>query len=239
MIPLDLVHSNGLAYTKIPGPPTLINRMLLAGEVDVGVISTAHFLHHKKELLRLGRFGILSDGPVLSVMLFSRTELSAPDNKQGLKVFETPQSATSVLLNRLILKKVYDLDTTPVTTRHEAEAVLLIGNEALLEREKGVWAFQYDLGEEWKKLTGLPMVFAVLATSREIFEAKELELKKYLDILEENYVESKKNSAFLVARAKSMASLKEELLKRYFQCLHYEIDTRGEQAIALFEKMIS
>lgn len=237
MIPLDLYHSNGLSYTKIPGPPTLINRMLLQGEVDVGVISVAFYLQHKKDLLRLGKFGILSDGPVLSVMLFSKINLAEASGKGVLKIFETPKSATSVFLNRLILREVYSLRTLPVATRGEAEAVLLIGNDALLERVKGAWPYQYDLGEEWKNWTGLPMVFAVLATSRGIYQRKEEELKRYVEILEENYRHSLLDKNGLVVRAKEMAPLAEDLLHKYFHCLQYEIGPREEEAIALFERL--
>ncbi|MBA4393186.1 MAG: hypothetical protein C0407_06510 [Desulfobacca sp.] len=239
MIPLDLGSPNGLPCTKTLGPPTTINRMLLKGEVDVGVISVAFYLKNKKELLRLGHFGILSDGPVMSVMLFSNTDLSKLNEKGSLKVYETPQSATSVLLNRLILREVYRVETQPVPTRFGADAVLLIGNDALLEREKGGWAYSYDLGEEWKKFTGLPMVFAVLATSRKVFTAKKEELVKYLEILEDNYRKSSHDIATLVAKAKKMAPLEEKLLYRYFGCLQYEIGVREEKAIALFEKYIS
>jgi chorismate dehydratase len=238
MLPLDLYSSNGLSYTKILGPPTLINRMLLNGEVDVGVISVAYYLKHKEDLLRLGHFGILSDGPVLSVLLFSKRDLSNPHEKGFLKVYETSKSATSVLLYRLILREVYRVEPLPVPTRSEAEAVLLIGNEALLERQKGGWDYCYDLGAEWKKFTGLPMVFAVLATSVKVFDAKKEELKSYLEILDQNYRKSINECDTLVAKAKELAPLEEELLYRYFQCLQYEIGEREEKAIALFEKLI-
>jgi chorismate dehydratase len=239
MIPLDLYGSNGLAYTKTPGPPTMINQMLLKGEVDVGVISVAFYLKHKAELVRLGNFGILSDGPVLSVLLFSKRDLSNPHEKGVLKVYETSKSATSILLYRLILREVYRVEPLPVPTPSEAEAVLLIGNEALLERQKGGWNYCYDLGEEWKKFTGLPMVFAVLATSVKVFDAKEEELKGYLEILDQNYRKSIHDSDTLVAKAKEMAPLEEELLYRYFQCLKYEIGEQEEKAMALFEKFIT
>lgn len=234
MIPLDIYHSNGLACTKIQGPPTLINGMLLKGEVDVGVISLAFYLQHQRDLLRLGRFGILSDGPVLSVMLFSKIDLAEAAEKGVLQVFETPKSATSVFLNRLILRKVYRLHIQAVGTMEEAEAVLLIGNDALVERMKEAWPYQYDLGKEWKKWTGLPMVFAVLATSRETFRRKEEELKRYVEILEENYHDSIRDINMLVQKAKRMAPLADDLLHKYFQCLQYEIGPREEEAIVLF-----
>lgn len=238
MIPFDLDDPTGKRYTKIEGPPTLINRMLLQGEVDLGVISLAFFLEHQDRLRRLGNYGIISDGPVLSVMLFSTLDLADRVEKTGLKVFETPKSATSVILNRLILRQVYQTEVIVVPTVAEAQAILLIGNDALLEREENRWRYWYDLGEEWKKETGLPMVFAVLATSTEVFRNKEKELNDFLEYFSINYRESIKNIDSVVKKARQKIPLKEEVLRRYFRCLHFELGEKEEQSLALFEKMM-
>ena len=49
----------------------------------------------------------------------------------------------------------------------EADAALLIGDDALRAKYKTSDSlYVYDLGREWKDLTGLPMVFAVWAIRR-------------------------------------------------------------------------
>ena len=46
------------------------------------------------------------------------------------------------------------------------EAVLVIGDAALLLASRHVYPHRYDLGDEWKRWTGLPFVFAVWAARR-------------------------------------------------------------------------
>src|SRR5256885_6460970 len=46
------------------------------------------------------------------------------------------------------------------------EAVLVIGDAALKLAAAGTYAQRYDLGEEWKRWTGKPFVFAVWAARR-------------------------------------------------------------------------
>jgi len=46
------------------------------------------------------------------------------------------------------------------------DAVLVIGDPALLLAARHAYAHRYDLGEEWKRWTGLPFVFAVWAARR-------------------------------------------------------------------------
>jgi chorismate dehydratase len=46
------------------------------------------------------------------------------------------------------------------------EAVLVIGDAALVLAAQEVYPYRYDLGEEWKTRTGLPFVFAIWAARR-------------------------------------------------------------------------
>src|SRR5207249_11647667 len=46
------------------------------------------------------------------------------------------------------------------------EAVLVIGDAALLLTARRAYPHRYDLGQEWKRWTGLPFVFAMWAARR-------------------------------------------------------------------------
>jgi chorismate dehydratase len=48
------------------------------------------------------------------------------------------------------------------------DAVLVIGDAALVLAARKTYPFRYDLGEMWKEWTGLPFVFAVWAARREV-----------------------------------------------------------------------
>jgi chorismate dehydratase len=236
MLPLIWEERPPFPLTIKKGPPTAVNRMLLEGEIDGAVISLSCFLDNRDALIRLGNLGILSRGEVMSVMLFSRINLAQRPGSGRLKLSATSQSATSIELNRIILKKVYGTEIIPVSSVEEAEAVLLIGNEALLERRNPRWSYRYDLGREWRHLTGLPAVFAVLATSRTSWVHKQNELTLFLDFLNKTYQQNKTEKDALVARAKRIIDLEVKTLYRYFECLVYEIGAAEEEAINLFDR---
>jgi chorismate dehydratase len=138
---------------EIQGVPTELNRRLLAGEVDIAPISSIEYARHADRLRILPRLCVGSEGAVDSIQLVSRVPLA-----QVRTVAVTPESATSVVLTRVLLP-----DAELVPLGKSAEAKLLIGDAALRS------AFEdpsphHDLGRLWLERTGLPMVFAVWAT---------------------------------------------------------------------------
>jgi chorismate dehydratase len=137
---------------EIQGVPTELNRRLLAGELDVAPISSIEYARNADRLRLLPRLCVGSEGAVDSIQLVSRKPL-----EQVRSVAITPESATSVVLTRVLLP-----EAEHVPLGEEADAKLLIGDAALKS------AFEdptphYDLGRLWLERTGLPMVFAVWA----------------------------------------------------------------------------
>ena len=137
---------------EIAGVPTELNRMLLAGELDLAPISSIEYARNADRLRILPRLCVSSEGAVDSIQLVSRTPL-----EQVRRVAVTPESATSVVLTKVLLP-----EAEHVPLGEEADAKLLIGDAALRS------AFEdptphYDLGRLWLERTGLPMVFAVWA----------------------------------------------------------------------------
>jgi chorismate dehydratase len=137
---------------EVQGVPTELNQRLLAGELDVAPISSIEYARHADRLRLLPRLCVGSEGAVDSIQLVSRKPL-----EQVRRVAVTPESATSVVLTKVLLP-----EAEHVPLGEEADAKLLIGDAALKS------AFEdptphYDLGRLWLERTGLPMVFAVWA----------------------------------------------------------------------------
>ncbi|MGH3130305.1 MAG: menaquinone biosynthetic enzyme MqnA/MqnD family protein [Gaiellaceae bacterium] len=137
---------------EVAGVPTELNRALLAGELDVAPISSIEYARNADRLRLLPRLCVSSEGAVDSIQLVSRLPL-----EHVRSVAATPESATSVVLARVLLP---DVEIRPLD--EEADARLLIGDAALRS------AFEdptphHDLGRMWLERTGLPMVFAVWA----------------------------------------------------------------------------
>ncbi len=108
----------------------------------------------------LGPFGIASEGPVQSVLLFSRAgfdHLAAP-----ACIHLTEHSSTSVKLLYLLSGYQHGFDRIAYETRdaERADGKLLIGDQALLFADKNQDYRITDLAEMWHKKTNLSMVFA-------------------------------------------------------------------------------
>lgn len=175
-----------LSGELIDGVPTALNRMMSEGALDVSVISAVEYARDATRYLLLPDLAITSDGPVRSVMMFSRrpaTELT------GRRVLVSRSSMTSVALLELLFEHVWDARPAFVPADAEVsdigsfgdephDARLVIGDAALVlnahvrSGEAGALApntdyrYAYDLGAEWKQWTGLPFVFAVWVAQR-------------------------------------------------------------------------
>jgi chorismate dehydratase len=158
----------------VTGTPSELNDLLVAGELDVSVISAVEYARHAKDLVLLPDLAISCDGPVRSVALFSKRPAERLD---GATVLLSASSRTSVYLLELLCRDVWGVRPRCAQVRAEAsdldglsrlphDAVLVIGDPALLLGARHDYAWRYDLGEEWKRWTGLPFVFALWAARR-------------------------------------------------------------------------
>jgi chorismate dehydratase len=168
-----IVRAPGVLVT---GTPAELNDLLVAGELDVSVISAVEYARHARDLVLLPDIAISCDGPVRSVALFSRRAVGQLD---GRTVLLSASSRTSVALLELLCREVWNVEPRFAEARAEAqdlealaalphEAVLVIGDAALTLAARGTYPHRYDLGTEWKAWTGLPFVFAVWAARRSV-----------------------------------------------------------------------
>lgn len=140
--------------------PSKIAQMLIDDKVDVGLIPVAATLR-LKEWNIVTDFCIGSNGPVASVCIFSQVPM---DNIE--RVYLDYQSRTSVNLAKILLREYWKKDVQFIDATGEdfrdqifgTTAGVVIGDRALQQRLKS--EFIYDLGEAWKKHTGLSFVFA-------------------------------------------------------------------------------
>ena len=159
----------------ITGTAAELNDLLAAGELDVSVVSAVEYARNAAAYHLLADLAITSDGPVHSVVLYSRRPVHELD---GATVLRTASSRTSVLLLELLCRHRWRVRPRFATVRAESsdleslrafphEAVLVIGDAALLLATESTYPYVTDLGSAWKDWTGLPFVFAVWAARRE------------------------------------------------------------------------
>lgn len=158
----------------VTGTPAELNDLLVAGELDLSVISAIEYARHAKELVLLPDLAISCDGPVRSVALFAKRPVQ---ELSKTTILLSASSRTSVALLELLCRDVWKIKPKFAEARAEAqdleslsalphEAVLVIGDAALKLAASGTYLHRYDLGAEWKRWTGKPFVFAVWAATR-------------------------------------------------------------------------
>jgi chorismate dehydratase len=158
----------------VTGTAAELNDLLAAGELDLSVVSAVEYARNAAAYHLLPDLAISCDGPVRSVALFSRRPVHELD---GATVLRTASSRTSVLLLELLCRHRWRVRPKFATVRAESadltalagfphEAVLVIGDAALLLAADRRYPYMTDLGLAWKEWTGLPFVFAVWAARR-------------------------------------------------------------------------
>src|SRR5439155_1284510 len=140
-----------LAAELVTGTPSELNDLLAAGELDLSVVSAVEYARHARDYILLPDLAISCDGPVRSVALCSRRPVGQLDDRTVRPRMAQARAEAAVLDGLAHLPH---------------EAVLVIGDAALLLAARHAYPHRYDLGEEWKRWTGLPFVFAIWAARR-------------------------------------------------------------------------
>lgn len=160
----------------IDGVPTDLNRRMASSELDISVVSAVEYARDSERYLLLPDLAISCDGPVRSVMLFSKRPASELSSRN---VIVSRSSMTSVALLELLFENVWhsnprfvpgdaEIRDVVIDASPAADARLVIGDAALVlgsnHRER--YPYVYDLGQTWKEWTGQPFVFAVWVAQR-------------------------------------------------------------------------
>jgi chorismate dehydratase len=163
-------HEN---WRMVEAAPAILNRQLAEGKIDLGFVSSYEYAAHPKRYKILSGLSISANGPVGSVFLFSHLPIEHLDR---VPVLLTSQSETSVSLVKIILEDFHKVRPEYVTgdvlaeEGKEFKALLAIGDDALRLVDKATYLYQFDLGDIWKRETGLPFVFSVCAVREEFCE---------------------------------------------------------------------
>ena len=148
--------------------PANLVKLLKEDKIDIGLVPVG-------ALPGLGEYHIVSDycigteGEVASVAVFSEVPMEEIE-----KVYLDYQSRTSVLLCKLLFEKHWKKDVVFISAEDESyideikgnTAGLIIGDRALINRSK--FPYIYDLGLGWKEMTGLPFVFALWVSLKQL-----------------------------------------------------------------------
>jgi len=199
---------------------------LLTNRVDAALVPLIdHF--RNPDVSTVTDLGICADGDVTSVLLQCRRPL-----REVRTVRPDPESRTSNVLVQILLADHFHVSPEILTAPEgpAADACVCIGDRALT----GPPALEtYDLAGEWKKMTGLPFVFAAWLVRRSCPNVEEM--SGVLHAAKEVGCRSLTSLARLAA---ARLNLSEDRCRDYLgRCLHYDLGPREHQAIDLFRRL--
>lgn len=209
--------------------PSALCQRLAKGQLDVALVSSFEFL--RNPIYRIvDDVSISSDGPVYSVVVAHRGEFS---NIEEIEL--DPASETAVNLLRCLLA---ELGSTPRLTGAVpgsaglSLARLIIGDQAITLRQNHADEFQFwDLGEQWKKLTGLPFVYALWLIRPEVPDAKSI-AQRLRGLRDENLADI---PLMVSDVADNKPKITQEFLDRYYnEHLRFGFGNREKQGLQTF-----
>ncbi|RUT47672.1 ABC transporter substrate-binding protein [Paenibacillus anaericanus] len=218
--------------------PSVLNRGILDGSLDIAPVSSFAFGVGADRLLLLPDLSVSSDGPVNSILLFSR---KPPEEMKEGTIALTNTSATSVNLLKIIMQKAYGLNPTysvgepdldQMMAHHDA--ALLIGDHAIRASWRDHGYIVTDLGDIWKKWTGYGMSFAVWTVQRSFAEANPEFLSEVCTAFKRSKQQSLNDLSSLVSEACREIGGTADYWHHYFNNLCYDFNDKQQAGLALY-----
>lgn len=216
------IEQSGLKdqLTIIKANPKECANLFRNGEVDIALLPIGA-IQDDPEIQIITDYCIGCEGAVRTVCIYSDLPFD-----QITSIREDSESRTSNLLIKVLNEhhwsKKQNISIVPFDA--VAEASLLIGDKALMAEKK--YKYVLDLGLAWKKLTGLPFVFAVWVcrpTVDPIFI-------KELNGIFKDFLETEDLFSKLQLSDDSISNLKQYFEKN----ISYQLDDTKKTAMKLF-----
>lgn len=239
-----LVKSHALLDIElIKGVPTELNNLLIKGSLDISPVSSIEYARHHDSLVLFPDFTVSSDGEVKSILLISRFPI---ENLSHKKIALTSTSATSQVLLKLILNRGYGIVPEYFTSQpdfnrmlSDADAALLIGDIALKYYVEAKDFYLYDLGLEWKKLTGKKMVYAVWAVNRSFADTKRDLCEYVFETFKKSIDYSTEHLTEIVEYASKWEPFTPSFLMDYFKSLRFNFGKDYQEGLLHFYRLAS
>lgn len=231
------------SYEFIEGVPSVVNRLLREGEVDISPSSSVEYLRRETGYTLIEGHSISSFGPIGSILLFSRRAIETLD---GLTILTSSQSESSVTLLEITLRKFYGLSCRLKSSDQPlSEAIssypayLLIGDDALREALRWPRLYIYDLGDVWYKQTGLPFVFALWIARKEFCASGYRQCEDFTRELDAAKDAALKDLRSVAAGSPFLSLLPEDDLVSYWRGISYDLSDQHKRGLELFRSYAS
>jgi chorismate dehydratase len=204
--------------------PARLSELLIKKEIDLGLVPVA-VLPRLDHYHIVGNHCIGTEGEIASVALFSEVPMN-----EIQKIYLDYQSQTSVALLQYLLREYWGINPEIAQAANEdyrkeirgTTAGLVIGDRAFEQRK--ISTFIYDLGSEWRSITGLPFVFAAWISNEKLPKdfIQRFDDANAAGLIRIDEIVKKENFSLF------------DLRKYYRLHLSYELDDRKRQGLTHF-----
>lgn len=223
-------------WTMIEAAPSVLNRMLDQGGIDLGFVSSFEYAASPERYQIMAGLSISANGPVGSVFLFSHLPMEQLDRAP---VLLTSQSQTSVSLVKIILEDFHGVrpryaQGDVLLDCQDYQAVLAIGDDALRLVDSSTYLYQFDLGDIWKRHTGLPFVFAVCAVRNDFAASHPEQLSAIHRELLRCRDEGKADLPEICRISALRIPMSEKKCYEYLTAIEYDLEAKKRKALESF-----
>ncbi|MBP7807876.1 MAG: menaquinone biosynthesis protein [Bacteroidia bacterium] len=211
--------------------PSICAQKLKFNQVDIGLVPVA-LLPELDNYKIITNYCIGANGKVDSVKLYSQVPLN-----EIKSVTLDYQSRSSIkltkVLNKFYWKQNFEFkDAKPGYEQNitGTNAAVVIGDRTFALN--GTFKYEFDLAEEWKKMTGLPFVFAAWVTTSEINKDFVNEFDKVLENGINHISEAIKESQITHPKNFDPSDYLSNKIS-------YKLDDKKKEALQLFLKYMS
>jgi chorismate dehydratase len=233
-----LIETQGLQF--VSGKPGELDRRMAEGSLAAGPISSLEYLKRPERYRRVEDLAISSWGRFGSAVLFSRVPFG---KLSGQSIALPSGGATSNVLIQWLLARmfgveaIYDVADGPLAellTRHAA--VLLIGDQAILEGRVESACLQLDLGEAWWQLQHTPLVQTIWVCQRSLPEGEQ---EKLIALFQQAKKIGMSHLPAIFSEAEQRLGLPVKEIEAYFALLNYDFAPVHEQSVILLGELLT
>ena len=224
-------------WMLVEAPPACLNEKLSEGDIDLGFVSCFEYGRNPEQYQILSGLSISANGPVGSVFLFSNVPMEQLDKAP---VLLSAESATSVSLVKIVLEEfngvhpVYQVAALGESNLKAFNGVLAIGDDALRLVDSSTFLYQFDLGDIWKRETGLPFVFAVCAVQEKFSQSYPETLHQVHSELLRCRDEGVADLDAICELSASRIPMERGLCHRYLKAIEYDLSQSKREALEKF-----
>ncbi|MFA5974708.1 MAG: menaquinone biosynthesis protein [Elusimicrobiota bacterium] len=210
------------------------------GTIDAGALSLVDFLRVFPSFEPISRFGVGVRRASKSVLFFSKQPIAAFSGTCAV----SEETSTSFRLLQLLLSVRYQRPNVQYgriashqTFDGEADGVLLIGDEALRAKQKGIPGLPCvtDLGEEWYFWQGVPFVFARWAVRQGLPQMVKDTIETSVESSLKSIIYNKKDVAL---QESAKRGFDPAFIENYWNGFCYRLNEDHQESIRRFSELL-